>query len=130
MCELLPVGLFTLSEYYQIAIGFAWSLLAGHLLVEPFHRWQQGRLRGRKPDRGLQFIINCFCCWRPLGRTNADDDDKHRIPACLTGLIERLVFTPVVWFDPSNAVLAMGAWITLKMAANWNKDAPSKFPDI
>jgi len=43
------------------------------------------------------------------------------IPPWLTGVIERLFFTVVVAFNVPGAVVAMIAWLGVKMATDWNR---------
>ena len=43
------------------------------------------------------------------------------IPPWLTGVIERLFFTVVVAFNVPGAVVAMIAWLAVKMATDWNR---------
>jgi hypothetical protein len=47
-------------------------------------------------------------------------DRGKRVPAWLTGLVERVFFSLIVAYDISGAAPGMMAWIGLKMAANWN----------
>jgi hypothetical protein len=43
------------------------------------------------------------------------------VPPGLTGVIERLFFTVVVAFNVPGAVVAMIAWLAVKMATDWNR---------
>jgi len=42
----------------------------------------------------------------------------------MTGCLERGVFTPLVMITPETAAIAMGGWLALKMAAQWQREAP------
>jgi hypothetical protein len=81
-----------LETFLQWCSGLVFALGIGHIGVELFLRW----LRGRKPER-------------------------ERVPAWLTGLVERFFFTLVVAFEVGGAATAMIAWIAAKMLANWNR---------
>lgn len=48
----------------------------------------------------------------------------------ITGVVERLVFTPFVVISPESAVQAMGGWLALKMAATWQRDRPRQVRQI
>jgi hypothetical protein len=43
------------------------------------------------------------------------------VPPWLTGSLERLFFTVAVGFDVSGFVVAMVAWIAIKMGTDWNR---------
>jgi hypothetical protein len=46
-------------------------------------------------------------------------------PSVVTGIVERLIFTAFVIIAPKDTILAMGGWLTLKMAASWQREKPS-----
>lgn len=43
------------------------------------------------------------------------------VPGWLTGLIERLLFTWLVALSVSGTAVAMIAWLSIKLAAGWNR---------
>lgn len=47
----------------------------------------------------------------------------------VTGTLERAVFTLLFMVRPEETVVAMGAWLTMKMAATWSRDAPLEIED-
>ncbi|MGH8737561.1 MAG: hypothetical protein ACREVC_09410 [Burkholderiales bacterium] len=53
-----------------------------------------------------------------------------RFPAWMLGLIERLFFTIAIAFQISSTIVAMIAWITVKMVSNWNRSTAQKGPDV
>jgi hypothetical protein len=44
------------------------------------------------------------------------------VPPWLTGIIERLVFAPAFLLVPAQAATGAFAWLTLKLAANWQQE--------
>jgi hypothetical protein len=56
-----------------------------------------------------------------------EPEDEREIPGWFTGDIERTVFT-LAWLysgdNPAYVAAGMFVWLTLKMAANWNKTVP------
>jgi len=86
-----------LDRYF---VGFTVSLLVGFAVVEGFYR-------GLKCVSGLK-----------------QPKEKPYVPAAVTGLVERAFFTGVVaLIDLPSAITPMLAWIAIKMAANWNRQA-------
>jgi hypothetical protein len=49
-----------------------------------------------------------------------EEKDGPRIPAAITGYVERLFFSLLVAFDVSGTPPAMIGWIAAKMLAHWN----------
>jgi len=79
--------------------AYIFALLIGHCVVELVIKWmREGEGKGK--------VRKAVKPWK-------------------SGLIERLIFVPVVAFKP-DAFLILGGWIGLKMAANWNRDRDSK----
>ena len=83
-----------------LAIGFAVSLIGGGISA-----W-------------LFLIILRW--WMHLSKEKAGDDETRAVPSWLTGVIERLFFTLLVYFKLSGVPAAMLIWLTLKMVTNWN----------
>jgi sterol desaturase/sphingolipid hydroxylase (fatty acid hydroxylase superfamily) len=85
-------------------LGLVFSLLIGHFVTEFF----LGRLRRRieriRLSRGLPPWYNA-----------------QLVPPWLTGLVERLFFTIAVALNVPGVVVAMIAWIGVKMATDWNR---------
>ncbi len=50
-----------------------------------------------------------------------EDPDTLAVPPWLLGMLERLFFTIVIAFQVPGAAVAMMVWLTVKMAANWNR---------
>jgi hypothetical protein len=51
--------------------------------------------------------------------------NKPNVPSCLTGFIERFIFTAVIGFAGTDSLpyvgALMGGWLGLKLAANWQQ---------
>lgn len=50
------------------------------------------------------------------------EQEPPAVPAWLTGLLERFFFATLIAFRFSSVVIAMMAWLTLKLAANWGAE--------
>ena len=48
--------------------------------------------------------------------------EKKRVPAWLTGVVERLFFSLLIGLNIAGTPPAMVGWIALKLATNWNSD--------
>src|SRR5262249_12515122 len=96
-----------------ITAAYAVSLGAGTLLTTPFHLLMHRAADADHPPK--------------------DDAEKRAFrpgwSSIVTGVVERLVFTPVVTVAPAEAVTAMGAWLALKMAASWQR-APQGISEV
>lgn len=90
-----------------ILAGYGWSLGIGGIVVSLAH----GSLKNDLP------------------KVEGEPEPEKRIPGWYTGLIERLIFTSFVIVAASAAFPALGGWLALKMAANWNKGLPPKDAD-
>ena len=86
-------------------IGFAVSLLFGQAATLLFVWCLRRRLERQHPER-TDF---------PWRNTPAD------VQPWLTGTVERIFFTLAAAFHVSGAVVAMIAWVGLKMATDWNR---------
>lgn len=120
--------LLALSAPVQIAVGVGGTVIAGHFIVGGFHRWGQNRLLPKNDLRKLgccEAVLKGFCFDELKSLDYDAQASPGRIPAPLTGAIERLIFTVVVVFDPVTAAVGMAGWLGLKMAAKWNRDAPN-----
>jgi hypothetical protein len=89
--------------WYEVLL----ALVAGYVVsfvgsraVGGFHRWRKGKLD-------------------PVSLAHKTADPR------ITGFIEQLAFMPLVFAQPENAVMAMGGWLALKMAATWQKEFPT-----
>jgi hypothetical protein len=79
------------------------------------------------------FLYHWWTTWRAdrfASRLENEPDTKKPkatdwgAPSIVTGMLERLVFTAFVILAPKEAIPAMGGWLTLKMAASWQRDRP------
>jgi len=93
------------------AAGYGLSLVVGLFAVPLFHRVMMNTLSRDPPTEMPR--------WEWLGRHSAD----------ITGLIERMVFTTLMIADPETALLGMGGWLGIKMAATWQRDISIEYPD-
>jgi len=89
---------------FALAAGFGFSVVVGGVVVGGFHSWRKHKLDVP-----------------PVSHKRANPQ--------LTGFIEHVVFTALVIAQPENAVVAMGGWLALKMAATWNKNFPTVATD-
>jgi hypothetical protein len=96
---------------YLIALvpGYALSLGLGRLIVPRFSDWtKRTYLRHIRQDPAT----------KPDPRLASGPSSN------ITGWLERGVFTPLVMITPETAAIAMGGWLALKMAAQWQREAP------
>jgi hypothetical protein len=54
------------------------------------------------------------------------EPERNRVPAWLTGVVERGFFTLMVYYDVSGTGTAMVGWLALKFATNWNFQASAE----
>jgi len=80
----------------ELMVGLAVSLIGGFIAVEGFE-WAMVR-------------------WYEFKK----QDEKPRVPARLTGVVERLFFTLFLTIDIPGTAVAMILWLTVKMATNYN----------
>ena len=80
-------------------LGLVTAVVGGLVVTASFH-WVLGRYLRLTPKEPLRQV--------------------RRVPAALTGIVERLFFAVLVGFQVSGASTAMIAWIALKLATNWN----------
>jgi sterol desaturase/sphingolipid hydroxylase (fatty acid hydroxylase superfamily) len=80
-------------------LGLLVAIVGGLIVTAAFH-WLLGRYLRLPPKDKLRQV--------------------RRVPASLTGIVERLFFAVLVGFQVSGAPTAMIAWIALKLATNWN----------
>jgi sterol desaturase/sphingolipid hydroxylase (fatty acid hydroxylase superfamily) len=80
-------------------LGLVAAVVGGLLVTGAFH-WALGRYLRLPPKEPMRQV--------------------RRVPAALTGVVERLFFAVLVGFQVSGASTAMIAWIALKLATNWN----------
>jgi hypothetical protein len=66
-------------------------------------------------------IIQALYLWLEARMDNPSADSGKGVPPWLTGVIERLVFAPAFVLAPSDAATGAIAWLTLKLAANWQQ---------
>ena len=68
--------------------------------------------------------------WMNLSKDESPDEPTRAVPSWLTGGIERLFFSLLIYFQFSGVPAAMLIWLTLKMVTNWNspirEDADAK----
>lgn len=105
---------------YLVGAGaaYSFSIGLGHWFVDWFYRW--GKCR-------LPILVELSGEDRPLGATSdkcSPAYSKRAIPPPVTGFMERAGVTTVTLVQPEIALFAIGAWLTLKMAAQWNKQVP------
>ena len=79
---------------FQIFLAYLFSVLAGHYIVA-------GVLR--------------------LARRHLGHPDKGKFSDILNGGTEQFIATTLVWFAPGYVAPFIGAWIALKIAANWGR---------
>jgi len=89
---------------WRCLLGISWSLGVGYVILE----------------YGLRSYRNKYIGERTLG-------DEPAIKAWLIGLIERFVFTVFVAFTFSPAVIAMVAWLGIKMKWIWDTEGAKKW---
>jgi len=87
------------SSIESWTLGLLVAVVGGLVLTGGFH-WALGRYLRLPPKEPLRQV--------------------RRVPAALTGVVERLFFAVLVGFQVSGAPTAMIAWIALKLATNWN----------
>lgn len=85
-----------MSQWTLIWIGVATSLVGGAIGCSLFDKLVRRWLGAPKPEA-----------------------PRRRMPAWLTGMIERIFFTILVTFDVSGYPIAMIVWLVAKMAATW-----------
>lgn len=90
-----------------IALGYLVSLGSGTIVTFLFHR-----LTTRLEDKSRS------------GTADEKSILRWGWSSIITGLVERLIFTPFVVVSLESAVQAMGGWLALKMAATWQRDRP------
>lgn len=75
----------------------AFAVLAGLPLLEALYVWLEGRM------------------------DNPGTNSGKGVPGILTGGIERAIFAPAFVLVPEQAATGAFAWLTLKLAANWQQ---------
>ncbi len=78
-------------------VGLVFSLGIGHVAVVVFLKWLRSYMK-------LEPKL-----------------DKGKVPPWLMGVGERLFFTIAVRYDMPGVVVAMIAWLGLKLASNWKR---------
>jgi hypothetical protein len=66
--------------------------------------------------------------WAKLTRKDVYGGEASKIrgvPSWLTGVIETAVFAPAFVLAPNQAATGAFAWLALKMAVNWQREAPT-----
>jgi hypothetical protein len=86
-----------LEDIARVVRGVIFALGFGHFFVGGFYGW----LRKKMPPY-------------PAGSVKPE----------LTGFIERSFFVVLVAFQVEEAATAMIAWLGVKLAANWQREAP------
>lgn len=54
------------------------------------------------------------------------DPGTRAVPALLLGILERIFFTVVIAYNVAGGGIAMIGWLTVKMAANWNRSVTAE----
>src|SRR5262249_24234343 len=98
-----------LSWGCAIAWGYALSLLVGLIVTTLYDGWARGRV-----DKFARRLTD--------DKPGAGKVTDSELPSIVTGLVERFIFTAFVILAPKDATLAMGGWLTLKVAASWQCD--------
>lgn len=81
-------------------IGFLVSLVGGSITV-----W---------------LFLKILRWWMHISKQKYEHEETRGVPAWLTGVIERLFFTLLIYFKLPGVPAAMLIWLTLKMVTNWN----------
>lgn len=84
----------------ELAIGLIASLVGGGVLALLF--------------------IKIMHWWLQIPKENDETKNIRAVPSWITGVIERLFFTFLVYFEFSGIPAAMLIWLTLKMVTEWN----------
>jgi hypothetical protein len=66
-------------------------------------------------------IIQGLYLWLEERMDNPGSSSGKGVPPLLMGVIERLIFAPAFVLAPRDAATGAFAWLTLKMAANWQQ---------
>jgi len=102
------------AEWWQIliavAVAYSISLGAGWFAIAWFHT-------------KMQLVL-------PVDPTHigARDEWLGKHSSHVTGTLERFVFTTLMIAEPKAALVGMGVWLGLKMAASWNKELDAIYP--
>jgi hypothetical protein len=99
-------------------IGLAISVGLGSPVVRWFYAWAGRELLAETDDERWNEALAVH-----------DWQVEKRVNRARTGKVERFIFTFITMAAPGLALAAMGGWLTLKMAAQWNKDIFPKDDD-
>ena len=95
----------------SVVAGFGLSVVVAAPAMRLFHGAMKHTLSRDPPTEPAR--------WRWLGQYSSD----------VTGFIERSAFTALMLWSPEGAILGMGGWLGLKMAATWNRDIALEYDD-
>ena len=84
----------------DIVIGFSVSLIGGGISA-----W---------------LFLKILRLWMHLSKEKDVTEETRAVPSWVTGAIERLFFTLLIYFKLPGVPAAMLIWLTLKMVTNWN----------
>jgi len=114
------------SVFYLIT-GISVSLGLGSLVTHHILRW----LRNDIKDNMLEKAKADLRVWENEERFPELRSEDKRVKAHLDwflGITERLIFTTFFVFSPSDAIIAMGGWLALKLATGWHKRTEESRP--
>ena len=100
----------TFQQITAITVAYGLSLGAGWFAIAWFHT-------------KMQLVLPI----KPI-HIGAQNEWLGRYSSHITGTLERLVFTTLMIAKPETALIGMGAWLGLKMAASWNKELDAIYP--
>jgi hypothetical protein len=68
-------------------------------------------------------LLRALRVWQGLHPKPNDDPATKPVPPWLMGVVERLVFSLIVWWAglEGATITGMFAWLVLKMATNWTR---------
>ena len=75
------------------------------------------------------YVTEKFLTWLRTSHGVVKPEGERRVPAWLTGLIERTFFTVAVAFNMPAVAPAMIGWLAVKMASHWTRPNSEHGPD-
>ena len=97
------------------ALGLFFSVFLGHLVCAIFLVW----LRKWQLEDPAKIDLKTYLGFKTYPEVKNSDNAYKTIPVWIIGPLERLFFTFAIAFGFNSIPVAMMAWITVKMGANW-----------